>query len=194
MGLEEDRRTALSPEQQQLRGAFSQMFPELAPLLENPDALRQVIEMARTGRLSEFEQTGDAYWKRHALSVSKDAAARFAKVAGLTEDKLPKGFERRIAGQLMEYISADRTGERYQRYEQGDSSLVDEFVEDLQNVWLNPFRVQANVDAALHVEKNRGLPQRGPAGAVPPQAGGGKKRTRDETRAAARDFVRKSMA
>lgn len=195
MGLEQPP-AQRSPEHEQIRSMILQnIVPELAPLLQHPEALTQVLELARSGRLQEFGQTGDAFWHRHALDTARGAAQKFATAAGITADKLPKGFEQRIAQQMMSFIQADRTGQRYQRYEGGDPTLVDEFVTELQEVWLNPFRVAANNDTARNLQQNRGLPQRGASGAVPPNGGNGAppKRTRDEIRAGARDFVRRNM-
>ncbi len=193
LGIEQPGPT-ISPEQQQIRGAFLQMFPELKGLVENPEHLNQVLEMARTGRLQETSRTGDAFWHRHAQQTARTATTKFAAAAGVTADKLPKGFEARMAQNLMQFIQADRTGERYQRFEQGDEALVDELVADMQETYLNPFRVAQNNDAANLVNQNRNLPRRGPTGNVPANGGQGPvKRTREETRKAAREFVRTNM-
>jgi hypothetical protein len=100
-----------------------------------------------------------------------------------------------MAGLIDRYIQEDRTGERARRFDAGDSTLIDEVVTDATETFLNPFRTVANVDAARNVERNQRLPQRGPAAAPGPQAGGGsgQKRTREETRAAARNFVRQNL-
>lgn len=196
MGLE-PQAAPRSPEHEAIRSTLiQQIVPELAPLLQHPDALAQVLELARSGRLQEMGSSGDAYWQRHALTTARDAAGKFATAAGITADKLPQNFERRVARELMAYIQSDRTGQLYQRYEQGDPTLVDEFVNELKGAWLTPFQVQANNDTARNHDQNRNLPRRGVSGGVPPNAGNNgnpPKRSREEIRRGAREFVRQNM-
>jgi hypothetical protein len=172
-----------SPEQEAIRGAILEMFPELKDIGQ----LRE--------RQSQFQSTEDRFWHQHASGQVTQATEKFAKVAGVAIDKLPKHFQSRMAGLIDRYIQEDRTGERARRFDAGDSTLIDEVVTDATETFLNPFRTVANVDAARNVERNQRLPQRGPAAAPGPQAGGGsgQKRTREETRAAARNFVRQNL-
>jgi len=171
------------------------MFPGLRHLDSNPQALEQVLRMAQTGQFDEIRSTAGAYWQRHATNLAQTAAEKFATAVGSTPDKLPANFTRQMAGMMMRFIEEDTTGVRAQRFEAGDPKLIDEVVADAQAMWVNPFRVAQNNDAARTVERNRGLPQRGPAGAPGPQAGGpgGQKKSREEIRAGARAFVRANM-
>ncbi len=193
MGLEQPA-APRDPQQEAIRGAILEMFPGLKHL-EKPEDLERVLNMARAGRFDEMDQTNNRYWLNHAQTQAQTATERFAKAAGVTVDKLPKNFTQRMAGLMARYISEDETGARSRRFDGGDPTLIDEFVADAAETWINPFRTQQNVDAARDVERNRRLPQRGPAGAPGPQAGGGsgQKRSREDTRKAAREFVRTNL-
>lgn len=185
-----DAEAQRDPRLEAVRTQFAQVFPELGPLLQNPQALARVIQLASSGQFDEMSGTTAAYWQRHAQNFSRDIVEAYAKSVGVEANSLGPRALNRIAAQLKAYIEEDRTGERQERYEMGDPTLRDEFVADLTGLFTDPVRRSTNTAAARTVENNRRVPDAGPRGAVPAQAGGGAKpKTRAEIREAARQYV-----
>lgn len=148
------------PRKQQMREALLEVMPELREIGE----LRQGAEQG-----GSVER---AYWARIGNENGRAALAGVAKAMGREAKDMPANALPRIKRELLGFIRDDQTGQRSRRYEDGDSSLIEEFVHDLTGFWIQPAR-QASVQAnAQNVERTRRLPQTGPAGGVPPAEGG----------------------
>lgn len=147
------------PRKQALREALLEVMPELQDL-------GQLRETAGQG--SSVER---AYWARIGNENGRAALAGLAKAMNRDVKDFPPNALPRIKRELLGFIREDETGRRGRRYEDGDPTLIDEFVQDVTGFWVAPTRqavVQAN---AQNVERNRRLPQTGPAGGVPPAEG-----------------------
>ena len=147
------------PRKQQMREALLEVMPEL----------REIGELKQTA--GQGGQAEAAYWRRHGHEMSRTALAGVAKAMNRDVKDMPAGSRERVSRELLGFIRSDRTGERSARYEDGDPTLIEEFVHDLTGFWIRPAR-QASVQAnAQNVERSRRLPQTGPAGGVPPAEG-----------------------
>ena len=147
------------PRKQQMREALLEVMPEL----------REIGELKQTA--GQGGQAEAAYWRRHGHEMSRTALAGVAKAMGKDAKDMPAGSRERVSRELLGFIRSDRTGERSARYEDGDPTLIEEFIGDLTGFWIQPTR-QASVQAnAQNVERTRRLPQTGPAGGVPPAEG-----------------------
>ena len=183
-GLEEPR----NEQHEAIRNQFSQLFPELAPVLKDPRALGDLLELARSGQLQEMRGTTDAYWQRHAQNTARELVTAYAKAIGVDATSLPPKAHQRMALQLKSFIEEDATGERQTRFEMGDPQLVQDCLDDMQGLFVEPVRRSQTQLAARTIEQNRRLPDSGPRGQVPP-GGPPAQRTRKETSQAARQFV-----
>jgi len=188
MGYDENARR--DPRMEQVRSQFAEVFPELAPLLQNPQALQQVLALAQSGGLQEIQGTTQAYWNRHAQTLARDMVAGYAKSVGVDPSTLNPRAVQRMALHLKTFIEEDPTGERQYRYEMGDPRLVEEALADVAGLFVDPVRRATNTAAARTVENNRRVPDAGPRGPVPAQGGApAQGRSRKDVREAARQFV-----
>lgn len=188
MGYDEGARR--DPQTEQVRSQFAQVFPELAPLLQNPQALQQVLGLVQSGQLQELTGTTQAYWNRHAQTYARDMVAGYAKAIGVDPSTLSPRAVNRMALQLKAFIEEDPTGERQYRYEMGDPRLMEECLADVNGLFVDPVRRATNTAAARTVENNRRVPDAGPRGPVPAQGGApAQGRNRKDVREAARQFV-----
>ena len=162
------------PRKQQMREALLEVMPEL----------REIGELKQTA--GQGGQAEAAYWRRHGHEMSRTALAGVAKAMNRDVKDMPAGSRERVSRELLGFIRSDRTGERSARYEDGDPTLIEEFVGDLTGFWIQPAR-QASVQAnAQNVERTRRLPQTGPAGGVPPAEGAPAPKTAKEVHERAR--------
>lgn len=162
------------PRKQQMREALLEVMPEL----------RDIGELKQTAGQGGGAEA--AYWRRHGHEMSRQALAGVAKAMNREVKEMGPTARERVSRELLGFIRSDRTGERNARYEDGDPTLIEEFVGDLTNFWIQPTR-QATVQAnAQNVERTRRLPQTGPAGGVPPPDGAPAPKTAKEVHERAR--------
>lgn len=183
-GLEQPR----NQEHDAVRAQFSTVFPELAPLLQHPEQLQQVLKLVQSGQLNEMAGTTEAYWARHAQSISRDLVTKYAASVGVEASTLGARATNRMALQLKAFIEEDQSGQRQYRFEMGDPVLVEECLADMQGLFVEPVRRSTATAAARTVETNRRLPEAGPRGQIPPSAAAAPK-SRKDIREAARQFV-----
>lgn len=158
------------PRQAELASAMKQMFPGLAPLIDDPQLAQRVMQNLQQG--GETAQFQASHWNRHAREMVTDATEQYAKAAGVNVDKLPPTIQAHMARQLQSYIAADQSGERRAAYEHRDPKFLSEFIADLTGVFVAPLRAAATTTSAQNVERARGLPsQRGPSGLPAASAG-----------------------
>jgi hypothetical protein len=144
------------PRKAQMREAIAELFPELKEI-------GQLREQAGQGGAAEA-----AHWRRHGHDMTRQAVSGLAKGMGREVKDMPANTRERVSRELLGFIRSDRSGERNARYEDGDPSLIDEFVADLTGFWIQPTRQAAVTANAQNVERTRRLPQTGPSGGVPP--------------------------
>lgn len=150
----EDPRTA------QIRDALFQVVPGLKDLLGvDFQALQQ-----QAGGVES------AHWKRHAQTMTNDAIQQLAPLMGRQAKDL-QSASGRIKLELRRFVEDDRTGQRASRYQEGDLSLIDEFVADLKGFWFTPAQQQTQIAGARQAERVRQLPSTGVTGGVPPADG-----------------------
>lgn len=169
--------TPRDPRHEQLRSSIAEIIPELAPFMkgENAQQLTKLLELAQSGRLDDALGTTNSYWTRHANTYAREAALAYAKEIGKDLKDLPKNTVPRMALNLQAFIQEDRTGQRYQRYEMNDPSLIEEWLDqDIRPLYSTPLRSSLATQGARQVERNRRLPQGGQRGSMP--AGGGEKK------------------
>jgi hypothetical protein len=183
-GLEQPR----NQQHDAVRQQFGEVFPELAPLLQSPDALGQILELVKSGRLAEMQGTVEAYWGRHAQTTARELVNQFAKSAGVDVASLSPRAHNRMALHLKAFIEEDPSGQRQSRFEMADPSLIEEALADMNGLFIDPVRRSTAAAAARTVEGNRRLPEAGVRGSVPPNAEK-PAQTRSEKREAARQYV-----
>ena len=166
------------PRHEELRRSFMEIMPEMAPFLEarNQPVLKQLLDLAASGRLDEVLATNQSYWSRHANTYARDAAGAYAKEIGVEVKDLPKSTINRMALNLQAFIQEDPSGQRYQRYELGDPGLLDEWLDDMKATYITPLRTRMATQGARTAEQNRRLPQGGRGGQMP--AAGGEQRAK----------------
>jgi hypothetical protein len=153
MGLEQPE----DPRRLEARNAVLELFPEL----------KQLFEFQQQGGFNEALEGGRAYWTGHALNMSRALASSFAEQTGRDVRDLSPGHVKRFAGALRDFCNDDRSGERWQRYDEGDLSLVDECLEDLMGFYVTPRQTAVTTTNAQQVERTRRLPQQGVRTAPP---------------------------
>lgn len=158
------------PEESAVRTALTRMFPGLAKIQEKEAVLNRMLEaFEEGGAWDSVVQTRDNVWGRNAYDAGGRAAAAWAKLMGVEVKDMPKVTQQRLARELRSFILDDQTGQREQRYNFGDDTLIEEFVNDLQSTYVTPFRQQQQQQAVTRQEQVRRLPQQGPKGGPPPQ-------------------------
>lgn len=158
------------PRQVELRNAMKQMFPGLAPFIDNPKLHEQLMNGQFSGR-GEMDGFQSAYWNRHALETVNDAITQYAQAAGIDASKLGERAVANMARQIQAFIGNDP--ERRAAYESRDPSFLRAFIADLTGFFVNPLRQVASVNGAQQIEQVRRLPQTRGASGVPSGAGGG---------------------
>lgn len=159
-----------NPRVVELKNAMKEMFPGLAPFIDNPKLHEQLMNGQFNGR-EGFDGFQNAYWNRHALETVNEAITEYAKAAGIDASKLGDGAVRQMARQIQSFIGNDP--ERRAAYESRDPSFMRAFIADLTGFFVNPFRQQTTVTGARHIEQNRGLPSTRGANIPPSGANGG---------------------
>jgi hypothetical protein len=146
------------PKVAEVKKAFRELMPELGMVLDNPDKFKKLLDWLDKGGPDSMGSFEGASWRRHAQGMVTSALSEFAKATGTTVEKLPQGALGRMAAQLQSFIAMDRTGQRNERYEAGDPSLVTEFVKDLVGFYVDPYRQQRTTAVAETVQRGRRLP------------------------------------
>lgn len=154
-----------NPQRAQLTAAMKEMFPGMAPFIDNPKLAERFMQSAQqSGESSSFQ---DAYWGRHGQEMTMSAVEEYAKAAGVKVDDLPPSRVEHMARQLLSYIGADPSGQRQQAYERRDPQFIPAFIADLTGVFVAPLRRQAAAATAANFGRVQNLPSsRGPAGVV----------------------------
>lgn len=163
-----------NPRVAELKRSMKEMFPGLAPLIDDPEAFHRLSRGEVPGA---SERTGfeSAYWARHGREMTTQAIDQYAKAAGVKTEDLGDRRVQMIAREMAAFIATDPSGQLQQRYEQGDPAFISEFIADLTGFYVTPLRKQTVVNGAQQVDRNRQLPsQRGPSGAPPPTGTGEK--------------------
>lgn len=175
MGVEEPA----DPRRTEIRNAILQVFPEL----------QSVVSGELQGGVRGAAQAEQAYWGRHASTMTQNAVDALAKELGQDAKAMGPQARSRMAAELQRFIASDRTGERNDRYEQGDPTLIDELIEDLRGFYVEPVRRSAGVQGASAAERVRRLPSTGPSGGIPPTPAPDKPKGKALHEAARQDFL-----
>lgn len=179
---------AADPRSEQVKNSFLELFPQFKGLLENEDALKEVLEFTKSGGLKQVGTLRDQYYGTRAAQTAREATAAWGKTMGYPEGQpLPQGLEDVIATNLNLFISQDES--RYNRFQYGDTTVVTDFVKWMKGMFADPIRSNQNLDAARRVEANNGLPKPGPAGAPPNSAEPKTKLRGAALRSAAREYM-----
>ncbi len=171
----------LEAEQRKVRalaGAEEPGDPRKAQLLQSLRDLDPRLAELLDGKLSEGVEAAsrreEEDWQRHGLRMVNQGVTAWAKVMGRDAKALGARGQQFIMNELRQFIGADRSGERNRRYEQGDPTLIDDLVADMQGYYVDPVRQASTTTAATAAERNRRLPSTGPVGGIPPTAPGEK--------------------
>ncbi len=154
MGIE----APADPRREQLRSAFLEMFPEMQSLVNGE----------LHGAVQGSQASENAYWRRHASTMTGSAVDALAKELGQNAKDMGPKARARMAGELQRFIAEDTSGERNARYEEGDPTLIEELIADIRGFYVEPVRRSTTVTGAAAVERTRRLPSQGPSGGVPP--------------------------
>lgn len=156
------------PRNAQVRESFSEVFPELAPLLQNPTVLKKVIEYAQSGRLDQAMQMPDRHWDGLARTVATQALTQYATAIGATPADFGQDGLAMVGANLKLFLDRDPSGQRWQRYESGqDPALISEFVQFMTTAYAAPARKGWQKAGVATVGTTRQLPAQGPtAGGV----------------------------
>lgn len=151
------------------------MHPAFARLINNPNAdkiLDKLFQMVESGQTEELTGTADRVWKAHAFRMTTQAQEQYAKAINVPLDKLPERSINRLAREMRAFVDDDRSGRRLERYENGDPSLISEFIQDLTGFYVEPVRRQFPTRAAQAASRVRGLPSAGRSSSAPPSGSG----------------------
>jgi len=162
---------AEDPEEANLKAAIVKLFPALGKL--SPEHAERLVKAVTDGEFEQMAQTRDFLFGRTAHETAMNAAREWAKVSGRDPQSATPQQAGRIARELQAYIDSDQSGERGRRYDMNDSSLLTEFVQDLQDFY-GPGKApgepqvpgqplaQVAAPAVQQVQQVRGLPRTGP--------------------------------
>ncbi len=166
----------MDPETRQAQELFLQVFPQFAPLVQNPKAIERLMAIAEQiqdpailARLPEAVTAADHSWQQHGRQVLgaiyKDIATDFGVAA------LEPRRQQAIGREFRAWLEAEPT--RVQRYVQADPALTQEFVTDYRTQFIDPFRRAADAGQMQQGSRAAGLPPapRGGGSGVPQAAG-----------------------
>lgn len=151
---------------EQVKAAFFEMFPQLKVLSDlTPEQLTAVLSGASTGAQTA-QQSEARYWANHGKQQVQGISARVAEALNLErlepeqENDLRESFAVWFKNKAQSELDASNGEESatLQRYEDGDSKLLDEFVARYVKTWVEPAR---RVSTARVVNRTRPTPNSG---------------------------------
>lgn len=140
----------VSPEDQeveQVKAAFARMFPHLAEL--TPESIKELQDAASQGKA--LQSTTEKYWVNHGRQMLTKVQASIADELG-GGDLTPRQRQQIIRAYTAE---AEANPEFLQRHEDGDDTLVAEFVKNFIEDWGGPIR---RAVTTTEVNRQRPLP------------------------------------
>ena len=156
------------------RSTFAQIFPGLAQieaiaprLMQMLQALPEDFDMQQFGRLPDMFASGEHYWESLGQRTIDALYGTVAKDLGVEE--LTPMQRTSIGNTFMSWLQMDP--QRAQRYTQGNSRVVDEFLTDWRSGFIEPIRRTAQAGDAATAARNRSLPPAPRGSGIAPPAG-----------------------
>lgn len=172
----QDDRPALTPEQDRLRKEFLKLFPEFNELLPLGSKAKDILGLAE--RAPGWDRDNEQYWQRVATSTTKRLSTAASTALGVKE--LDAETEGILVDAFINWVKADRTNERHDRYEGQDGALVTEFLNFYTGRFRAPQQRQQNANAIRKAQAQKQLPRGGQSSSrVPPPPTGAKKKDSD---------------
>jgi hypothetical protein len=155
------------PRQERLRETIFGLVPGLKELVEKQ---QQILQAAESGQ--QWTESNKVYWQGVAvrtLSSVHDGAAAALLGAGKAGKDLDEETRNDVQSLFIRWVDGDRTGQRVNRYESQDPTLVREFLTAWTARYIDPVRRSAAVTAGQRGQQRAQVPTAGP-GAMPPAA------------------------
>lgn len=145
-----------TPEHEELRAQFLELFPEFKLLVEKGTNLEELMAAAPAIR-----QRAQSEESREATRVFKKAEGVAAEAFGL--EKLDKDQTAIVRRNFIGWLEDDE--DRAERFEQGDEELYAEFAKYLAAKLVDPVRRRQTVTEGDRLRRVRALPNAGPGNA-----------------------------
>ena len=136
----------LTDREKAIQGRILELFPELKTLMALAPKVESLTGLA--DQMPAFERQSQQYWNRVAktmLDGMADAVAPMFLGEGKKASDLTKEQRARFQVDFFNWIQAD--DKRVERYEAIDSTLIDEYRQELDAAWVQPLRRQSGVTA-----------------------------------------------
>lgn len=152
----------VDPEVAAIREQFSKMFPGLAKLEGMQEKLEKIAGFDFENIGKSVEQVNNRMWENHGNQMSRILLDKAKDIYG-GSDLGDKAKGRLINAFVWELQNDD---ELRGRYEAGDTSVLDEFLNDYKGTNLEPYRKTTAAAAAPNLLAARRLPRGGGSSAV----------------------------
>lgn len=148
----------VDPEQQAIRDQLYKVVPELKEFLEMKDKLKELsgVDFKQIQSATERGWTAQGHQALNLLQGKVKAAYGGGDVSPKTVQRVVNAF----------IADLQHDNEMRDRYEQGDFSVIDEFISDFTGVVLDPFRRTSQAAAAPAARAAARLPRGGGSSAV----------------------------
>jgi hypothetical protein len=171
--LREEQR--VSPEVQQARDAFAQVFgQEAAEIMQHAPMLLQLVQALQEGQVDprSFSRFGsvvegtDHAWAQHGRTQLQSIYTALAPDFG--GEALTPRQQRAVGMEFKAWLEDDQTGQRVNRYTMGDAALQTEFLTEYRQGFIDPFRRNAGAALLAGARRAGGLPPAPRPGGPPP--------------------------
>jgi hypothetical protein len=152
----------VDPETAQIREQFNKLFPGLGKVEGLAEKLEKLAGMDFEKLQQSIEGTNNRMWENHGNHMSRILIDKAKDIYGGSELS-PKAQGRLINAFVWELQNDD---EMRQRYEAGDTGVLDTFLADYKGSNLEPYRKTTAAAAAPNVLAARRLPRMGGSSAV----------------------------
>lgn len=164
--------TRLDPRVQEARASLERIMPGINQFYEVMPYLMQMaqqmqgakIDPRQLSALPDVFSSVDVQWKQHGANQLKPIYDAIAQDYGV--DSLNPRQRDNVTRDFIDWLEADRTGARAERYTQGDPNLRGEYLSDYRGAFIHPLQRTGAPGAGAPPPRAAGLP---PA----PRSGGG---------------------
>lgn len=149
-----------NPEHEQIRQQFFEMFPQFKALAElDPEKLAKVMTFDFEALQRANQETSERIWANHGTRAVQTFEAKAKELYGAVEPKQLKRMINAFAAEVQDDPDMTR------RYEAGDFSIIDEWLNDWKSQFIEPIRKQASSPTPGQFAARR-LPRAGGGSAV----------------------------
>lgn len=153
----------VDPQVAEAKAAFLQIFPHLAPLVNDPRFMEKLSAIAEgiqdpsvLQRLPDAVSAADHGWQQHARTTLNGIYSTLQADYGT--ERLTPAQQTSVGREFMAWLQSDPQGQRTQRYQTGDPTLTQEFVAHWRGEFVTPFRRGADAATIAAGQRNAQLP------------------------------------